>query len=90
MSKNLVQITTQYFENGKPKGLVMFSVRAEVDHFMYAEDDCISAIKNLLLKKSNDYVKYEYISHEIIFHEIEALNDDAFEVEVKKEWEKRH
>ena len=86
--KTLIHIFTQYFENGKGKGTVMFSVNADTDNFMYAEDQCILAIKTLLKEKSNDYVTYEYLSHELIFHGVEALDDTKFAYEVVRECRK--
>lgn len=88
MSKTLIHIITQYLENGRPKGMVMFSVNADSDNFLYAEDQCILAIKTLLKEKCNDYVTYEYVSHELIFHGIEALDDTKFAHEVVRECRK--
>lgn len=81
--KTLVQITAQYYENyafgnddyngvpsWKPKGGQVFNMRVDdTDDFLYAEEDCIAVIKQLLEEKSNEYCRFEYIEHEIIFHE---------------------
>ena len=76
---NLVQITTQYYENyndsgvgephWKPKGEQIFKMRADSDCFFYGEEIAIAAINSLLKEQSNSHNKFEYISHEVIFSE---------------------
>jgi len=57
MSKQLIRIFTQYEENygfsegnvaWKNKGGHEFTLKADADLFMYDQDNCISAIKQLL------------------------------------------
>lgn len=99
MSKNLLIITAQVFENynhadasngpnWKPKMGQIFTLNVEADYFMYAEKEAVEAIKKLLQAKSNSYCKYEYREHEIIFGGFEELNDEAFEEEIHKELQK--
>ena len=65
---------------------------ADVDHFNYAEEQCVEVIKEMLAEKSNDMAKYEYLSHELQFHETEQLSgvefesrlEDSLEREMKK------
>ena len=88
MSRILVQISTQIFENKsfynggnswKPKGGLIFNLHAEADDFMYAEDKCIEVIKEMLKEESNDAERFEYVSHELIFNEPVELSWLKFE-----------
>jgi hypothetical protein len=88
MSRTLVQISTQIFENKsfynggnswKPKGELIFNLHAESDDFMYAEEKCIEAIKEMLKEESNDAERFEYVSHELIFNEPVELSWLKFE-----------
>ena len=72
-------------EHWKPKGGHMFTLQVNSDNFLYAEEQCVKAIKTLLAKQSNDYERFTYISHELIFHEPTALNDEEFELEVVRQ-----
>ena len=91
MQKTLVQISTQIFENKsfynggnswKPKGELIFNLYAEADDFMYAEENCIEAIKDMLKEQSNEAERFEYIGHELIFHEPISLNSDDFQSKI--------
>lgn len=89
--KTLLHITTQVKENyGTPeaphwknKGGQIFSLNVDSDAFMYAETECINAIKTLLAKHSNNMFSYEYIDHELIFMGVEVLDDTQFEIELQ-------
>lgn len=89
--KTLLHITTQTKENyssiesphWKNKGAQMFSVNVDSDVFMYAESECITTIKTLLAKRSNNMFSYEYIDHELIFMGVEVLDDSQFETELQ-------
>jgi hypothetical protein len=98
MENSLVRITAQYYENygsaeaphWKPKGGQEFSLRADSDSFFYCEEECVKAIKKLLVVRSSDYVRYEYLEHELVFEEPRELSSEAFEValqEVYQEYE---
>ena len=98
----LLNITAQYHENygahdwnekgGCPqswraKGGQVFTLRVNSDNFMYAEAECLKAIATLLVKQSNEYVRYTYVDHELVFSEPIALDSDLFESELLYECE---
>ena len=102
--KTLVQITAQYYENyafgnddydgvpsWKPKGEQIFKMYVdETDDFLYAEEHCIEAIKQLLEGESNKFCRYEYVGYEIIFHEPIELTgfDEKLEAILKAKYPK--
>lgn len=78
--KTLIQVLTQHFEEGRPKGGQIFQFRADSDIFMYDEELAIKAIKKMIASKTLGwYGTYEYVSHELIFHEPVILDDNAFD-----------
>jgi hypothetical protein len=91
MSKTLVHVTTQYYENygyeihgvshaaWKPKGSFIFSLKIDLSNLMYAPSECIEVIRLLLADQSNEREKFEYLSHEIIFNDIIELDAEKFE-----------
>ena len=98
MENSLVRITAQYYENygtdltphWKPKGGQEFSLRADSDSFFYCTEECVKAIKKILLAKSSDYVRYEYLDHELVFEEPRVISTEDFEAalqEVHTEYE---
>ena len=97
MQKTLVQISTQIIENKsfynggnswKPKGGLIFNLYAEADDFMYAEENCIEAIKDMLKEQSNEAERFEYVGYELIFHEPIALNSDDFQSKISAIFQK--
>jgi hypothetical protein len=98
MENSLVRITAQYYENygssespyWKPKGGMEFSLRADSDSFFYCTEECVKAIKKILLAKSSDYVRLEYLEHEVVFEEPRVISTEDFEAalqEVHTEYE---
>jgi hypothetical protein len=97
--KNLVIITAQHEENygffndvvvdnWKPKGEQLFTLRADVEAFMYAKEQAIAAFKTLLASQSNNLDRYTYVSHELVFCEPIELSEADFEAQVEIECEK--
>lgn len=95
--KTQVRIQTQYFENKawydggtawSPKGGHEFTLMADTDLFMYAETECIEAIRMMLAERSNKCVKFTYLSHELIFDKPEELANTTFEKLVQENYEK--
>lgn len=90
MSTIKVRINTQYYENynfydgGEPhwkaKGGYSFILRVDSDLFLYDEDVCVDAIRQMLKEYNTDLELFEYRSHELIFHDEVELNKDRFEV----------
>lgn len=87
MSLQLIRILTQYEENvafgeggvaWKFKGPHEFTLRADADLFMYGENQCVEAIKQLLKQHDNASSRYTYVEHEIIFHEPTPLPAEQF------------
>lgn len=87
MKQQLIRILTQYEENvafaeggtaWKPKGGHEFTLQADADLFMYAEEQCIEIIKQLIAEHNNASSRYTYIEHEIIFHEPTPLPAQEF------------
>lgn len=92
MSKTLCIVTAQYRENygwsegfvgaeakWKNKGEATFHLQVEADHFLYAKEEAIQAISEMLKEQSNDAVDYSYVDHELVFHEPIQLSADEFE-----------
>jgi hypothetical protein len=75
-------------QHWKAKGGRMFTLRVDSDLFLYAEEQCVNAIKELLALQSNEYYRYTYIDHELIFHEPKSLDDNLFEEYFRIENEK--
>ena len=100
--KILCQITGQYYENygteingvshdaWKPKGSFVFNLKVDVDDFMYAEDECVEAIKMLLEEQSNSHSRFSYVSHELIFNDIIELDSESFQNKLNNLIEKKH
>jgi hypothetical protein len=92
MENSLVRITAQYYENygsaevphWKPKGGQEFSLRADSDLFFYGQEECVKAIKMVLVGKSSDYVRYEYLEHDLVFEEPRQLSSEDFEIALQK------
>jgi hypothetical protein len=92
MENSLVRITAQYYENygtaeaphWKPKGGQEFSLRADSDLFFYGQEECVKAIKMLLVDKSSDYARYEYLEHDLVFEEPRQLSSEDFETAFQK------
>jgi hypothetical protein len=92
--KTLLHIFTQVHENyngtWKPKSGFLFTLRVDLNDFMYAENECIKAINLLLEKQSNDHERFTYVSHELIFSEPMELDAELFETLLQKECEKAY
>ena len=82
--KTTVIVTAQYHENKafweggeawKPKGGQEFILKSESDHFMYAEEECVEVIKEMLKERSNNLCRFTYITHELKFHDPILFND---------------
>jgi len=99
MKKTLCQITAQRHENygyhdgtehWKPKGGHVFHLKVDSDLFLYGENICIEAIKDMLKEESNTLERFEYVSHELIFHEPTELNEQVFEYKFHQLIEEKH
>ena len=93
-----IRITAQYYENyaigpnglegapyWKPKGGHEFIIKADSDVVIYA-DDLKEILIEMVAAQSNDYEKFEYIDHDVQFSKPTILSTEAFNSEVKKQF----
>jgi hypothetical protein len=64
-----VNVFTQLFENGKPKGGVTYTFVVDSDIMFFAEERVIVAMERVLADLSSEDSRVEYISHEVVFQE---------------------
>ena len=64
-----VNVFTQLYENGRPKGGVTYTLVFDSDVLMYFEDKLIDCVKKVLRDMSNEFYGVEYLSHEVEFSE---------------------
>jgi hypothetical protein len=64
-----VNVFTQLYENGKPKGGVTYTFVVDSDTIMYFERRVVDCAKNVLAEISCEQSRVEYIGHEVVFSE---------------------
>ena len=88
-----LRITAQYYENygeennpyWKPKGGQEFTVKVDLDTYMYAKEQVEKSIQRALDHESDWHNKYELVDIEPVFHEPIVINQKRFDATMKQE-----
>ena len=64
-----VNVFTQHYENGKPKGGITYTFKVDSDTMFYAKEFVLEKLMEELAKLSSPDCRVEYISHEVLFVE---------------------
>jgi hypothetical protein len=84
-----VNVFTQLYENGKPKGGVTYTFVVDSDTIMYFERHVVDCVKNVLADLSSEHSRVEYLSHEVEFLNPTDNTQRVRDAWEREQWERR-